>query len=60
MGLVSPAVLDFIMEKIGVYGNISIVRVITGFLLGCAFFQLIVLSLSNFPGVKVSFIPENR
>ncbi len=41
-----PALLDFILEKVLSYGDIPIIRIITGFLLGVALFQLLLVSLS--------------
>ncbi len=40
-----PVLLDFVLEKILLYGDIPIIRIITGFLLGVAVFQLLLVSL---------------
>lgn len=42
--LVSPAFLDFLIEKLDFYTNIGGVRLLTGLLLGIAVFQLLLVS----------------
>jgi len=43
--LVLPALLDFILEKVDLYTNVSGLRLFTGLLLGIAVFQLLFVSL---------------
>ena len=43
---VLPALLDFLLEKIDFYTNIGGLRLLTGLLLGIAFFQLLLLSMA--------------
>ena len=56
--LILPVFADFALEKAGMYSNISLLRIITGLMLGIAFFQLLVLSICNFdtdrlnPGIE--------
>jgi len=42
--LVSPAFLDFLLEKLDFYTNIGWLRLLTGLLLGVAVFQLLLVS----------------
>lgn len=42
-----PLLIDFILEKMGVYNNIIELRIITGVLFGGSFFYLILLSISQ-------------
>jgi len=54
---VLPALLDFLLEKINIYTNIFEFRLITGFLLGVAVFQLLFVSLFiSKPNQKVETI----
>jgi uncharacterized membrane protein len=47
---VAPVFIDFLSEKLGFYTNFVILRLLTGFLLGIAFFQLLIVSLSTSTG----------
>jgi len=40
-----PVIIDFLMEKIGIYQNIEELRFVTGLLLGMVFFSLLLYSL---------------
>ena len=44
----APSVIDFILEKFGVYTDILLTRIITGFLLGTGISYLILYSISDF------------
>jgi uncharacterized membrane protein len=45
--LVVPAVIDFLLEKLGFYTNAIDLRIITGLLLGLAIFHLFLASVSD-------------
>ena len=45
--LALPALLDFILEKTGLYYNNEVIRTVTGFLLGVVFFQILVIGISK-------------
>jgi len=45
--LALPAVLDFILEKTGLYYHNEVIRTMTGFLLGVVFFQILVIAISK-------------
>ncbi len=45
--LISPAILDFTIEKLGFYSNLIELRFLTGFLFGVVVFHLFLLSLST-------------
>jgi uncharacterized membrane protein len=44
--LVTPVIIDFILERINLYTNIDGLRFFTGLLLGIAVFQLLIMSLT--------------
>jgi uncharacterized membrane protein len=58
--LISPAIIDFLLEKTGVYQEIEIIRFVTGLILGIAFFQILILSLSDFKFSGFVSAIENR
>ena len=45
--LITPAVLDFILEKLNLYSNLTGLRLLTGLLLGLAIFHLLLVSLTT-------------
>ena len=45
--LCAPAVIDFVLEKFGIYSDIRVIRMITGFLLGVSISYLIVFSITD-------------
>lgn len=45
--LITPAVLDFLLEKFYLYSNITGLRLLTGLLLGLAIFHLLLVSLTT-------------
>jgi uncharacterized membrane protein len=45
--LIAPAAVDFILEKLQLYSNLEDLRIVTGFLLGIALFQMLIVSVSS-------------
>ena len=45
--LFTPAVIDFLFEQFGLYSDIQVIRMITGFLLGVSISYLIVFSITD-------------
>ena len=45
--LIAPVAVDIILEKLHLYSNFEDLRIVTGFLLGIALFQLLIVSVSS-------------
>jgi uncharacterized membrane protein len=45
--LVAPLLIDFLLEKLNLYSDLWIVRLITGFMAGIVFFHLLLLAVSE-------------
>ena len=58
--LISPGIIDFFLEKMGVYNDIVLIRIATGLMMGIAFFQLFVLSLSHLKLNRMKLSTESR
>ncbi len=43
----APMILDFILEKMSLYQNLTVVRIITGGLFGLTLFHLLILSMQS-------------
>ena len=55
-----PTIIDFVMEKFGLYGDIPLVRFITGLIFGIAIMYLILYSIidvksENFRNRKIYY-----